>query len=171
MRTWERPRRWRGLFYRALSRCSFSQQGQYDCRDKFKAILALYDLNRALELDPTLDKARVWRAVVHAERHGAKNPAAAQYYAEARETAPADVALIAHQEQIYAKEYMFDEAIEAITALIALNPPNLPEIYFTRGQYHAKNDNPQAAEEDYLKAFELGYDEDRIRSALNDLSG
>ena len=44
------------------------------------------------------------------------------------------------------------------------------EHHFQRAEAHAKLENRAAAEADYLKALELGYDQERVRYALTQLA-
>ena len=68
------------------------------------------------------------------------------------------------------KEYLWNDVVADYDAIIAIGADNAAEHHFQRGHAHARPENRDAAEADYLKALELGYDQASVRHALTDLA-
>lgn len=60
----------------------------------------------------------------------------------------------------------WEAVIKDLTKSIEIDQDNAAEHHFQRGQYHQKNGDNTAAESDYMKALDLGYDQSAIRDAL-----
>lgn len=69
-----------------------------------------------------------------------------------------------------AEAELWDAVIKDYDALIGIDAENAAEHHFQRAEAHAKLENRDAAESDYLKALELGYDQDSVRRALTELA-
>lgn len=153
--------------YAGLARCAQRQDGDFTCDARFDA---LYRFEHAIELDPSNTTARELRAVAHLAHHGVEDPRSDSYFNEALETYPDPAALYRFRIPLLAKAALWDAVVTDYNALIAIDTENAAEHHFQRGQAHAKMENRDAAESDYLKALELGYDQERVRSALTQLA-
>ena len=130
----------------------------------------LYRFERAIELDPSNAMARELRAVAHLAHHGVEDHRSDDYFKEALETYPDPAALYRFRITLLTKAALWDAVVADYDVLIAIDAENAAEHHFQRGQAHSKLENRTAAEADYLKALELGYDENRVRGALTDLA-
>ena len=153
--------------YAGLANCAQQQDGDFTCIPRSDT---LYRFEHAIELDPSNTTARELRAVAHLAHHGVEDPRSDSYFNEALETYPDPAALYRFRIQLLAKAALWDAVVTDYNALIAIDTANAAEHHFQRGQAHAKLENRAAAESDYLKALELGYDQERVRSALTGLA-
>ena len=152
--------------YRADSQCGVPLHAESRCNNY--AGSAFYDYNQAVMLDPTLSEAYVGRAITYGLSAGWDDPKTSGLYAQALEFQPDNVAIYQHRMEIRADAGDNEGVVEDLTALIDLQGDAGGELHFRRGQYHGRR-NKDAAEEDYLKALELGYDQNEVRDALVDL--
>lgn len=153
--------------YAALARCAQRHDGDFTC-DAYRD--TLYRFEHAIELDPSNTMARELRAVAHLAHHGVEDQRSDAYFEEALETYPDPAALYRFRIPLLAEAELWDEVITDYDALIGIDAENAAEHHFQRAEAHVKLENRTAAEADYLKALELGYDQDSVRRALTELA-
>ena len=153
--------------YAGLALCAQRHDGDITCHGRLGT---LYRFEHAIVLDPSNSMARELRAVAHLAHHGVEDQRSDAYFKEALETYPDPAALYRFRIPLLAEAELWDAVITDYDALIGIDAENAAEHHFQRAEAHAKLENRDAAESDYLKALELGYDQERVRYALTELS-
>ncbi len=153
--------------YAGLARCAQRHDGDFTC-DAYRD--TLYRFEHAIELDPSNTMARELRAVAHLAHHGVEDQRSDAYFKQALETYPDPAALYRFRIPLLTKAELWDAVVADYDVLIGIDAENAAEHHFQRAEAHAKLENRAAAESDYLKALELGYDQDSVRRALTELS-
>ena len=153
--------------YAGLANCAQRRDGDFTCIPRFDT---LYRFEHAIELDPSNTTARELRAIAHLAHHGVEHPRSDSYFEEALETHPDPAALYRFRIPLLTKAALWDAVVADYDVLIPTDAENAAEHHFQRGQAHSNLENRDAAEADYLKALEMGYDQERVRYALTQLA-
>ena len=153
--------------YAGLADCAQRQDGDITCDTRLDT---LYRFEHAIELDPSNTMARQLRAVAHLAQHGVQDDQSDSYFTEALDTHPDPAALYRFRIPLLTKAGLWDAVVADYDVLITIDADNLAEHHFQRGEAHSKLENRDAAESDYLKALDLGYDQARVRGALTQLA-
>jgi len=153
--------------YAGLARCAQRHDGDITCDG---GLDALYRFEHAIELDPSNTMARELRAVAHLAHHGVEDQRSDAYFKEALETYPDPAALYRFRVPLLAEAGLWEAVVADYDVLIGIDAENAAEHHFQRAEAHVKLENHTAAESDYLKALELGYDQEQVRYALTELS-
>lgn len=153
--------------YAGLANCAQRQDGDITCDTSLDT---LHRFEHAIELDPSNTMARELRAIAHIAQHGVQDQRSDSYFTEALQTHPDPAALYRFRIPLLTKAELWDAVVADYDVLIAIATDNLAEHHFQRGEAHSKLENRDAAESDYLKALDLGYDQARVRGALTQLA-
>ena len=153
--------------YAGLARCAQRHDDDITCDG---GLDALYRFEHAIELDPSNTMARELRAVAHLAHHGVEDQRSDAYFKEALETYPDPAALYRFRIPLLAEAELWEAVVADYDVLIGTDAENAAEHHFQRAEAHAKLENRAAAEADYLKALELGYGQEQVRYALNELA-
>ena len=123
-----------------------------DRREELEA-LALADLNRALEIDPTLGLAYSWLGMIH--RYNWRAAEAKAAFEQAIELSPNDSDVLVQYGYFLSNTGQNDQAIAMAGRVLELDPHN-PETHAALGQFNAAAGNYEAASESFRAAGQRG---------------
>jgi TolB-like protein/Tfp pilus assembly protein PilF len=123
-----------------------------DRREELEA-LALADLNRALEIDPTLGLAYSWLGMIH--RYNWRGAEAKAAFEQALELSPNDSDVLVQYGYFLSNTGQNEQAIRMAERALELDPHN-PETHAALGQFHAAAGKYEAAADSFGAAGQRG---------------